>query len=940
MTAAMLSPEDVKFEVLNETTQARLSFSFELVNGLPIKIGDGSFGAVFAVVDGAGQPYALKIFYEVASQDREVVRTAHQRFKSEMNASAKIRAALPTGAISGLVLPIASTESFKNSSAGTKLKEYFQNINLSVSNFALVMERYDCTLKNLLEGKNKPHSKASVAAEKADAATNKLQSGYEVLKSLKRDEKREQFIAWIIHELIVGLKILHRANLRHHDIKPANILLRLDLAGRLHVALGDLGFLHPDWTADPNNGTLIQNNQDGLPLGTRHYRSVEQRDYFDVCEVDVDPSAEHQLSTSDPKFRDSLMEVGDVLIFSKDRGKSGSQMHEVEDISRTEGITKIKLKKNHTLKPDQRTQVNLYKKHTIRTDIFGIGALIYDMVTCGRSPERFYDFIRRWDRTIIKSGNGDATRSQQFGIFELEKEYNQRYFTKASGVSAEMSSVFDELRYDEKNYPSPKIANIIFKCMLGRASGSYVFGHVHEQRDGVEHIYADLEKDLAGLGPVDDMRVADKNPVWQRPDIDDSSAQDNANNFSKRLSAVRRIWDPKERLAQAYVFISPLCSMLLSAAKADHQGYNASSASAKDRKLSNEAPYPFYADMAPENLEENSDKDNMISVRVPIFKTGAEYMKALKDNSIGLITNSLRREYMPPYITGMVRSVHLQAMEKIEGNKLGDSEKSEKKCKVNVWYVDFSPVWFGLNNGDYLIYTLSGDTHVYEITDLNNISVPISVADSKAVLVKRLLPVEYYSAVLAIYIHDVFFVDFAKDFGEVPEAMQLLLKISSMSDGTKSSVGIIKDWQRASAQWIHGRVKSRLGLERIRQEESQQKAIEKAKENNWFDKPKHVYEVDGISHCYHSLACLYVWLTGLHFRRCAPDKSASDYVPQIEQYWDQLGRDIAMASGYPDGLAQMRTNVKMIQSSEKEWSKPEKESQIPSLNKLIGSLFL
>jgi len=939
--------ENVKFEVTNEaqsiqqgdspkptTLSDRRTFYFELRDDLPVKIGDGSFGAVFAIKDSAGQPYALKIFYEVISSDQAVLRSARQRFKSEMSASGKIRSVLPTGAIDGLVLPIASTENFKKSAAFLNLKSFFQDINLSVSDFALVMERYDCTLKDLLESKSKPVSQAtgdslSGSAEFESSGVGSFISGYEILRAIRQDAKREQFITWVIRELIAGLKILHLAGLRHHDIKPANILLRLDLAGRLHVALGDLGFLHPDWTVDPNNGTLIQSNQDGLPLGTRHYRSVEQRDYFDVCDVTVNPSdEEYQLSTADPKFRDSLMEPGDVLVFSKDRGTSGSQLHEIAEIARGDGIVKIKLKPNHALKSDRRTQVNLFKKHTIRTDIFGIGALMYDMVTCGKSPERFYDFIRRWDRLILRGGqSNDASRSQQqFGISELEREYNQRYFTQSSGVSAEMSSVFDELRYDEKNYPSPRIVNIIFKSMLGRAIGSYVYGHIPTDHKGVEAIYAHIEKDLAELGPVDDMRIAAKNPVWQKVSSSTAGSAANVNDFSKRLSRVKEIWDPKERLAVGYVFLLPLCNFIFSAAKDSHQGYNAS---ARDAQIPEEiaaSNYPFYADMSPENLEEKPEGDNLMSVRVQILKNALEYTRALKDNSLGLITNSLRREYMPPYINGLVRSVYLREV-----------GKSGEKCKVDIRFLDFSPVWFGVNVGDYLIYPVNGDTEVSEIRDLGNIEVPPSIAGSKAVLVKRLLPVEYYLATLAIYIHNSFFVDYDKDFGEVPETMQLLLKLSSMSEMTTKIARIVTKWDCASPGTIQRLVTDRRGLEQIRYNEQHLKLSE---EKKWFGNPNKVAVTDGIDHCYKSLACMYVWLTGLNFRRSNPNRNASEYVPQIEQYWERLGRDIALACGYKDGVAQMRLAIKNRLQLAPNATRTVNASGIPSLSVLVGELFL
>jgi hypothetical protein len=47
-----------------------------------------------------------------------------------------------------------------------------------------------------------------------------------------------------------------------------------------------------------------------LPLGTRHYRSPEQKDYFDICDVDIQVDSENhkvELISTDPKLRDSII---------------------------------------------------------------------------------------------------------------------------------------------------------------------------------------------------------------------------------------------------------------------------------------------------------------------------------------------------------------------------------------------------------------------------------------------------------------------------------------------------------------------------------------------------------------------------------------------------------------------------------------------------------
>jgi hypothetical protein len=57
------------------------------------------------------------------------------------------------------------------------------------------------------------------------------------------------------------------------------------------------------------------------------------------------------------------------------------------------------------LNPDQRTQAVIYKNQGLRTDLFGFGAIVYDLLTCGKSPERFYNNLIADDvlRTSVTS---------------------------------------------------------------------------------------------------------------------------------------------------------------------------------------------------------------------------------------------------------------------------------------------------------------------------------------------------------------------------------------------------------------------------------------------------------------------------------------------------------------------------------------------------------
>jgi hypothetical protein len=64
--------------------------------------------------------------------------------------------------------------------------------------------------------------------------------------------------------------------------------------------------------------------------------------------------------------------------------------------------------------PDQtrdreQTQVIFLKRQEYRTDLFGVGAIAFDLISCGKSSERFYESIRRFEFDGNVLGSVEAT---------------------------------------------------------------------------------------------------------------------------------------------------------------------------------------------------------------------------------------------------------------------------------------------------------------------------------------------------------------------------------------------------------------------------------------------------------------------------------------------------------------------------------------------------
>ena len=215
-------------------------------------------------------------------------------------------------------------------------------------------------------------------------------------------------------------------------------------------------------------------------FGTRHYRSIEQVDFCDSaeCNVTVKPKGEIVLETSDPKFKNTIISAGDLARFVKfESGKSPLfDVKEVKKVNPDKSKVTIVLEQrvmDDTLKSDSKTQVTFYKNPSIKTDLFGLGGILYEIVTAGQSPEQFYKLLYNLD---IEST-------------DIEGDILNRYESWQNRMldDPQIGAIFMEMNRRDGNrveFVNRVIVGAILKCMMSNANGSY-YKSLDFQRDEI-----------------------------------------------------------------------------------------------------------------------------------------------------------------------------------------------------------------------------------------------------------------------------------------------------------------------------------------------------------------------------------------------------------------------------------------------------------------------
>ncbi len=133
--------------------------------------------------------------------------------------------------------------------------------------------------------------------------------------------------------------------------------------------------------------------------GTLHFRSPEQKEHFDVANVEVNVRGNVVFSSTFaiPNSAGASSKRA-TACSSAGTGRASVTSSRTSSRAPSDAQSACRIAaRSDQIKDGEQTQVIFLKRQEYRTDLFGVGAIAFDLISCGRSSERFYESIRRFE---------------------------------------------------------------------------------------------------------------------------------------------------------------------------------------------------------------------------------------------------------------------------------------------------------------------------------------------------------------------------------------------------------------------------------------------------------------------------------------------------------------------------------------------------------------
>jgi len=696
----------------------------------------------------------------------------YKRFEFESNARTNIQKKINEKKvdhqIEGLIINIGGTVRFQKYEAYQTFSPHFNKLGMQLSNYAIVMNQYDYTLKELLESgtgyftinkawldktfkANAPEKLNEIAGKKYyskayltsiidemdtpivtdDIKLNIIRNleesnGYDILKNMSFNKRIQTMLPFLL-SIVGGMQTLHLADMYHLDMKPANIFVKG--GGKIDSVLGDLGYLGPK-TMKASSVATFHNL---LPLGTLHFRSPEQKDYFDICDVEITHRGNDVvLIARDPKFATTIIESNDGLVFSKD---SQHTFYTIKDISIENKLQVITLDNNNennlqdTIKPDRSTQVLFYKQQGIRTDLFGFGSIVFDMLTGGQSAEQFYNNIRNYD-------------TKQWEVGEIMSRYEQVLLNQSNDPG--LINAFKPFKHSLTNEYAPHdIVKLVLSCIMYKAQNTF-----YDQSDKNPVSATNKLRDEIVVLEKKHHGDAIENQLFNKKMENTDNTVKKENTLLEKIGVIQSIESKKNypmRLISGIWYFRELVELI------------------KNNFVSEKKQ--FFAQMLPNNIELYDNK--VLNFSYYEYKEFDHYLKDLKEDRVYTkITRDGLNPYIPSYMTYIRHEIRLKSVGKKNIFKyyVSHTLSSIENIAVDDWIVIQKELW--------RIIRIENDEIEIKSYDQPDKTADIS-ADKYFIFYHNINPCKYYFEVLGSYIYNIFFVGVEGEKEKIPKVTRL-----------------------------------------------------------------------------------------------------------------------------------------------------------------------
>jgi serine/threonine protein kinase len=772
-----------------------------------------------------------------------VYRFREERFVTRtLMESSRLRFGVGFDDTKGVVRVLDGTDTFLSAleSCGD-LKSYFYEIEpIKVSNYALVMDLYSFSLKDLLE---------------RPVIREDNRTGYEILKTLTHKQRiREALI--ILKGAADGLEKLHNVqrskdrfdSLFHRDIKPGNIFIKRMSTEEFEVALGDLGnlpYMDGSYPSAESDNTLSR-PPDYAP-GTQNYRSPEQKYYMDVADVQVeilpekdienrvrqilsdttssvgsasdnddtmtiantaepmngdDDNAPSRLENTgddgqrpsnsvpdegssepaecvvllvrDPKFKNTLIEEDDYIIFSKDNERRHHPIHQYVPLSKDRrnnesgycGFVLDVDPKLTNIKSDNKTQVEFYKTQSYRTDLFGIGAVMFDMLTVGASPEQFYESIRKYEGQSIDT---------------IVNRYDTLTRGELEGDNPDFIEIFRPFRHHNdllNPYPDKEIIEFILKCMLYQSEGTFYQENIKEPRQASKALSSRMEKlrvqhtrDYQNLSENESILI--HRPKFLPPPGDVGQLI----KFNQRIGELQGLmpWPVYEQLSTSLMVANRLmygvyyCWRVVDLVRDVIQGGNQPNGEGMEHGIGQkqDADSLHLRQILPTSIWLQFDEGKSKPAQLALTALFIDLMTGLRENRLELLIRSGSNSFVPNEIASMRRDIRL-----LRSRDAGTRNDQRVTCKYR--FRDSAIVSRDVSQGDWIVVGNQLWTIIDKLPGRNELEIEwspdfggegYSAEDlfkdgSKpidATYFSRIDPLKYYLEMLGLYLQQLVF---------------------------------------------------------------------------------------------------------------------------------------------------------------------------------------